>query len=359
MKTRNFLKRSLVLSACLAATVFSLSACSKKPALMSAPLAAIPETCVIVGIIDVEAWMKVDGIAKNVRENQSKAGLQQLEEMGVSLLDISKMALGMEPGPKPEGLFLISFSKPVDLKSLIEKAQQRDKSRTLNTENIDGKVLYLATDAKGEAIALVQLEEKLIAAGTPISVRKSLSVIAGKAKSVLSNSPLMALCDNGRRNDMFWLAGLMPKDIAKKLGSNGPDLDSVMICANYRDEQLRIGGIISCRKEEDAKKLTSVGMLASAFISMNPDSGMRPDDFKCSANGLKVNIDITVPKIALDALAAAAKKSQLPAKSVVPPASAGSAAATTPQPKTSAAAPLSPSKPSATAAPAKTGTAKK
>ncbi|HJO93694.1 MAG TPA: hypothetical protein QF753_09865 [Victivallales bacterium] len=279
--------------------------------------AYIPETSNIIGEINIARIAKIDSVKKQIEANKDIPYIKELKSSGMDVDNINTINFGISPDvlkqsidkqqPSAKGVVLVQTINKVNLSKFI-KLLEKNHELKFKTEKVDNSTVYYipTKEHNGVDTLLTQLSDNLIAIGTKDMLEQSMQLYTHKGKSVLQNSKLMQVSDNAKRNDMLWIAALIPPEAAKSTDKDAPQINDGILFANYIDKSLNIGGTINCASNQDVQKILLPAQMIISLAAMNSNNTLKAEDISLKANKNKLSIDIKIPQAALENFAKSA-----------------------------------------------------
>ncbi|MCP4181541.1 MAG: hypothetical protein GY756_27570 [bacterium] len=307
----------------LSAAMITFTGCSKtdskkevkKAETKASAFAYIPSNSNIIGEINIARIAKIDKVKEQIKANKDIPYFKELQSSGMDADNISTINFGISPDvlnqniqqPDAKGVVIVQTIKKVALSKFIGLIEKNHKLK-FKTEMIDNaKVYYLPKkETSGIATWLTQLSDNVIAIGTKDMLEQSILLHSKKGKSVLQNTKLMQICENAKRNDMLWIAAIIPPEMTKTTDKNAPKINNGLIFANYINKSLNIGGTINCVSNQDVQKILLPAQMIISLAAMNSNNTLKAEDISLKAHNNQLLIDIKIPQAALDNFAKSA-----------------------------------------------------
>ena len=302
----------LLFSATLFFTI--LSGCSKEKDIKASTtdsktntiFSLISDKCNAIGELNISEIIKIELFQKQIAANKHNAYLQKWNAAGLNLDNIDNICFGVIPpnldkvNTNPdEGIILFNTISKVSLDKFI-KLEIKESGKKITTIKIADRVIYLIPNEKGMGnVFLTQIDDKLIAAGSKDMITATIELSQNKGKSALDNKELMNLTVSNK-NHMLWVACTIPEQMSKNAGKGFPKIEDAFISADYNNDILTIGGIVSCKTKEDVQNVLAPIQMVSNMVAMNPNSGLTKDDISIISKGKELIIKLSIPKTTLE-----------------------------------------------------------
>ncbi len=262
--------------------------------------AYIPANCNVIGKIEFGNFLKINDLAKKLNLAEFKSELKTINDSQLKPQDIKNIyfgAVSKENSNKSDGVAIIETSTDISIKNLLEKAM---KNKKVKEEKIRDLVVYTLPQGNNNSSfdTAVQINPTTIAFGSRDVIFKTLDLLDGKGKSVLSDNSFEVFRSQEDVDTLVWIAGKLN---GKKydLGGKHAAISNVFIKLDY-DKKFEINGTIECVDETDSQNLIGPLKMLAAIVTMNPKSGLTANDIKIDQKGAVVLLNITIPKIAFD-----------------------------------------------------------
>ncbi len=286
----------------------------------------IPENCSVIGSINVKQVSQIESIKKQIEKNNTSEYMKQLESAGVSIENINTVVFGVDISSitgvsanqvgSVDGVMFVSTDKAVSMDNMIKIAEKDNKGVKIEKSEIGKQVVYVIKDSSDNTpdMIMTELSSNLLAIGTKPALSSAIELYNGKGKSVLDDADLIKVAGNLDRNDMFWAAVVVPKELLAKesklsADQQAPQIKSGLIYANYKKEILNVSGTLNCLTDKDAQNILLPAQMLLSIAGMNTDNAVNAECIQLDKKDAKIlNININLPKKTLEMLAAEAVK---------------------------------------------------
>jgi len=288
----------------------------------------IPENCSVIGSVNVKQVSQIESIKEQIAKNSSSEYVKQLESAGISIDNINSISFGVDISSvtavsanqvgSVDGVMLISTDKPVSMNEAIKIAEKEDKGVKIVKSEVGTpkQAIYTVKDSSDNTpdMIITELSSNLLAIGTKPAILSSIKLYKGEGKSVLDDTALVKVAGSLDRNDMLWIAVVVPKELLAKesklsADQQSPKIDSGLIYANYKNEILNISGTLNCLTDKDAQNILLPAQMLLSIAGMNTNNAVNAECIQLDKKDSKVlNININLPKKTLEMLAAEAVK---------------------------------------------------
>jgi hypothetical protein len=309
----------------IAGAVITFTGCSKTDSknevkatsTQTTTFAYIPSSSNIIGKVNIAKIAKIESVKKQIEANKDIPYIKEMKSSGMDVNNISTINFGISPNALSkkantkqsgaEGVVIIKTINKVVLSKFIGLIE-KNHELTFKTEKIDNATLYTipTKEHSGTDTFLTQLSGNLIAIGTKSMLEQSILLHNNKGKSVLQNVKLMQISENAKRNDMLWVAALIPPEASGLADKDAPKINNGLIYANYINNSLNIGGTINCDSNKDVQKILLPAQMIISLAAMNSNNTLKAEDISLKANKNQLLIDIKIPQAALDTFAKSA-----------------------------------------------------
>ncbi len=283
-------------------------------------LALLPANASVLGRVRVKRLLDIPAIKEGMTEIKNEEEYQLFQKAGLTPGNIEQVYFAVDPSQtiggsgEPEAVGLLELSAPVDKGRLVEAFRKTGVlKRETSVQGFDGVVLK--AEGQGVSPLLVVLDEKRLLVGTKRMAERSAALAAGGGAGITDNSELMAVCEGGALEDIFWLALCLPEKDLRKLG-NKPgahppipleEIESVLIRADYTaGTGLSFGTAMACASEGAAAKakpeFEKMAKGMGAFFL-----GVAKDAVRVRQDGARVALDVRISDKVLAELGASVK----------------------------------------------------
>ena len=309
----------------------------------SSVLNYLPKSCNIAGNVNFKDIKNIKAVKDTINQTENDPIYKSLKAAGLTADNINDITYGMFikniSDKKPSFIALLQTEKKANVKQFVDEARAKDSNIQIGKTEINGKNVYEYVDNSGkngtnEPVYCLEINDNLIALGTKDFIDKCANSNGNKADSIMSNSQVMNLIGSAPKDNMVWLAAVIPdgfNQIAKAVAgeqnqeSKIPNIKDGILAFNYNNNTLTLSGQLNCATEQDVQKVMLPIQMVVGVFAMNPKSGIKPQDISLKPEGKKLDINISIPEKAINNIVKSQTKAMTGSAGAVAPTAAPSA----------------------------------